>query len=678
MAQTETVVAEEPPAGAAEVPKTAPRARALVIGALGTAATAFLVTQAEMVLSSLKIGYLQFPPVALGLLLLVMAFNRGVRRLATRWGLSSSDLLVIYVMLLVGAMTSAHGIVEKWIPLLAAVPYFSSQTNNWQTLYQQHLPPWLFPTLPHASGKDPATQYYYEKLPRGESIPWGAWVLPVCSTLLIIGLIVFAFLCLTAILRRQWVDNEKLSFPLAQLPLEIAADEDRPAFFTNRLMWLGALLPIAIYGVNGLHQIQPSVPAITLRWSLSDLLTTPPWNGLSYTDIVISFSAIGFFFLLPADMLFSIWFFFVLTRVQQIVAIAYNMDQPGMPIYPPPLFVGYQTMGAYLVLAGYFFWLARPHLHRVWTAAIGRDKHPDDSNELLSYRTAFWGLVACIALSAVWLDAIGMSPWLALLELCVFLFVTAIVMTRSTAEGGMLMTETTFRPIDIYRMFGSVHALGPSNLAALAFFDNLFLRDQRGLLLTGFMDAARISDGTRVRRRSFAGVLIAGVVIALVVAGALNIVLPYHLGANTMDPWMENGSPTQTFTDYQPYFSPYPPSEVTQHWQRPTFFLVGIGVTLFLTAMRAAFYWWPLHPLGYAIAGSWSTVEFWFPCLIAWIFKSVTLRYGGMSLYQKVRPFFLGLVLGEFGMAVFYAIVNLVTTWINPLHRFPPPPLPWG
>ena len=56
----------------------------------------------------------------------------------------------------------------------------------------------------------------------------------------------------------------------------------------------------------------------------------------------------------------------------------------------------------------------------------------------------------------------GMSLWLALFELVIFIFVTALVMARSTAEAGMLMTETTFRPIDIYRMFGSIHALGPA------------------------------------------------------------------------------------------------------------------------------------------------------------------------------------------------------------------------
>ena len=677
MARTQTQAVEF---GAREAtpPSTGVRGRILLIGALATAAAAFLVTQAEMVLSSLRIGYLQFPPVALGLLLVIVAVSRGLRRLSARWGLSQSDLIIIYAMMLVGAMTSSHGIVQKWIPLAPSISYFGDQINNWGGLIQGHLPAWLFPTLPHGQGKDPAAVWFYEGKPRGGYVPWGAWVVPLLGVGVIVILIVFAFLCLAAILRRQWVDNEKLAFPLAQLPMEIASDESRRTFFSNKLMWLGVLLPALVYAVKGLHQVQPSVPDVTLQWNLSDYVTVPPWNaGASETSFILSFAAIGFFFLLPADVLFSIWFFFLLTRLEQVFAASYNMDMPGMPIYPPPLFVGYQTVGAYLVLTAYFFWLARPHLKKVWAAATGRER-VDDSQEMLPYRVAVWGLLACIALSALWLWAIGMSPWLALLELVVFLFVTVVVMARSTAEAGMLMTETTFRPIDLYRMFGSLHALGPSNLAALAFFDNLFLRDQRGLLLTGFLDAGRLSDGTTVRRRAFTGALVVGILVALVVAVGLNIYLPYARGANTMDPWMEHGSPTITLADYQPYFSAYPPAETTQIWQRPVFFGVGVLVTLFLTAMRANFFWWPLHPLGYAIAGSWSTVEFWFPCLIAWVFKSVFLRYGGMSMYQRARPFFLGMVLGEFGMAVFFVVLNILSAWLTPQHKFPPPAFPWG
>ena len=37
------------------------------------------------------------------------------------------------------------------------------------------------------------------------------------------------------ILRKQWIERERLIFPLAQLPLEMT----KKSFFKNKLMWLG-------------------------------------------------------------------------------------------------------------------------------------------------------------------------------------------------------------------------------------------------------------------------------------------------------------------------------------------------------------------------------------------------------------------------------------------------------
>ena len=682
MARAETEVIEGAAGGAPrreESPQGGPRARALLIGALGAAATAALVTWAEMVLQTIKIGYLQFPPAALGLMLLVVAVSRGAARVARRWDLTSSDLLVIYCMCLVGAMTASHGLVEKMVPALVYPHDAADNTNGWHDTFDRFLRPGLVPYNTGDAGAQPVVDGYYKKLHAGEILPWGLWLSPILNWGLLSFLVLFAFLCLTAILRKQWVDSEKLAFPLAQLPLEIAGDQDRPAFFRNRLMWLGVLLPVAVYTVKWLHQIQPTVPDVTVQWNMSDYVTSPPWNQVAgEVYFILSFAAVGFFFLLPADVLFSIWFFFLVSRVEQIVMISFNQPMPGMPAYPPPLFIGYQTIGAYFVLTGYFFWVARPHLRRVWAAALGREK-ADDANELLPYRVAVWGLLGSILASAAWLCVNGMSLWLALFELTVCIFVVAVVMARSTAEAGMLMTETTFRPVDLYRMLAPVHALGGSNLTMLAFFDNLFLRDQRGLLLTGMLDAARISDGTRVRRRAFAGALALGIVIAFAVAVPLNIYLPYHLGANGhMDYWMEQGSPGLTLIDYGQYFKGNALLPNGASWQMPTFFGVGLAMTAFLTFMRTAFFWWPLHPLGYALSGSWSTIEFWFPCLLAWMFKSVLLRYGGMKVYGQARPFFLGLVLGEFGIAVFFVLLNAVSHQISPDHTIPAPPFPWG
>jgi hypothetical protein len=628
------------------------------------------VTQAELVVSSIHIGYLQFPPVALGLLLIASFLSRMMRLIARKWSLSGADLLVIYCMVLVAAMVSSHGIVQKWIPLLVTPNYFASPVNGWHGLFDPHIARRLVPYDPNQSGQQFVSTAYYNGLRHGEQIPWGAWITPLLNWGVLIGLVVFAFLCVATILRRQWIDNEKLSFPLAQLPLEIAGDGDQPSFFCNNLTWCGAAIPIVLFGLKGLHQMVPVIPDVLTPMSINDYIKLPPWNGLGLMPLTFSFAAVGFFFLLPADVLFSIWFFFVLTRIEELGFIAYNVPTPGMPMYPPKLFTGYQTIGAYIVFVGYLLWIARPHLRRVWAAAIGREK-VDDSAEIMPYRLAVFGLIASIVCSSLWLWGMGMSLWLAVFELVVFICVIAVVMARSTAEAGMLMTETTFRPIDIYRMFGSIHALGGANLTMLAFVDNLLLRDQRGLLLTGMLDSLRISDGTKIRRRSFAGVLVYAIVLSIVIAVILNIATPYRLGAVRLDFWMEQGSPALSWNDYQTYFSPQQVVDPNARWQMPVFFCIGCVVCLFLTIMRTAFYWWPLHPIGYALAGSWTSIVFWFPCLVAWACKSLCIRYGGMSFYGKCRPFFLGMILGEFSMAVFFVLLNL-------LFKTPVPAFPWS
>ena len=40
-----------------------------------------------------------------------------------------------------------------------------------------------------------------------------------------------------------------------------------------------------------------------------------------------------------------------------------------MPMYGCKTFVGYQIIGCYLVLVGYMFYSARPHILRIWQAA---------------------------------------------------------------------------------------------------------------------------------------------------------------------------------------------------------------------------------------------------------------------------------------------------------------------
>jgi len=52
---------------------------------------------------------------------------------------------------------------------------------------------------------------------------------------------------------------------------------------------------------------------------------------------------------------------------------------------------------------------------------------------------------------------------------------------------------------------------------------------------------------------------------------------------------------------------------------------------------------------------------FWFSCLLTWIIKGLILRYGGMRLYTRAKPWFIGMILGEFGMAVIWVLISALT-----------------
>ena len=76
---------------------------------------------------------------------------------------------------------------------------------------------------------------------------------------------------------------------------------------------------------------------------------------------------------------------------------------------------------------------------------------------------------------------------------------------------------------------------------------------------------------------------------------------------------------------------------------------------------RATSSLWPLNPLGFSIAANWNTGHIFCSALLAWFLKLVILRYGGVRLYCSLRPFFLGLILGEIVAAGLFLVIDYIT-----------------
>ena len=76
------------------------------------------------------------------------------------------------------------------------------------------------------------------------------------------------------------------------------------------------------------------------------------------------------------------------------------------------------------------------------------------------------------------------------------------------------------------------------------------------------------------------------------------------------------------------------------------FFGIGGTVMAALLYLRYRFVWWPLHPVGLAISGSYLTRRTGFTIFMAWLIKLVMLKVGGPAVYRKSRPLFVGLLFG--------------------------------
>lgn len=493
---------------------------------------------------------------AVGLLFLLLLLNRLLKPLGKAF--SSQELAVIFLMAVIGAMISSRGLMEDLPSTLMGVNYYADEVNKWKHLFFPHIKRWLVPWDPFGPEKQEVVRGYFEGYHYGEPVPWRIWVGPLLRWYILVLLVFFSLFCLAIIMRKQWIENEKLPFPLVQLPLEMISE--RETFLTNKLMWLGFAIPAIVYTLNTLQKVFPYLPIIDLNINLKQYLTGHPWESIEYLYIYISFSAIGFFFLLPSQLLFSFWFFYFLFRAQEILAVYLGREPTMAPHAGAHLFVAYETAGGFFVLAGYLFYIAYPHLKKIFLNAIGRGREED---EVLPYRIAFWELSIAILLIGIWCKKAGMSLSIVFFEFLIYIFVEAIVMGRATSEGGMIMTEGCFTPLDIYSLFRSPSMLGAQNLTLLAFLDSFFTRDLRCILITAFLDGFKIGDSLRMRRRHLAVIFGIAVVFSIFIATILHLLIVYRKGGLNLYWFSFRGDNIRYFIENAPFAQGKVPSNAS-------------------------------------------------------------------------------------------------------------------
>ena len=266
-----------------------------------------------------------FPIGAFFLFLSIILLNVLLQALKPGHEFTTAELLVIWCMMLVIEAIPYSGLVRYLFPALVAPMYFATPENEWQELFKPYLSDWVIPT------DEAAIKYFYEGLPSGEYVPWGAWFKPLLVWSAFVIVLYVVMLCLGVILRKQWVEKERLSFALVQIPAEMAQQPGfsnfKNSLLLNRLMWFSAILPVALHTLNGLHGYFPAVPNIPLYPGYSLRFTEKPWTALNGIHFSLFFSVIGFAYLIPTEISFSMWFFYLFYQLQGVVFNAF-----GVPI----------------------------------------------------------------------------------------------------------------------------------------------------------------------------------------------------------------------------------------------------------------------------------------------------------------------------------------------------------
>lgn len=613
--------------------------RAVALGLVLVPLNAWWLTQIEYVRYSDNATTSAIFFNALAILLILAGLNAVVRQVAPRWAWGRSELLTVYVILVVGSCVGGHDQLQILFTTISYVFRGATPANAWADDIHSLLPA-------HLVVSDPGV---IESLYLGSA---DFYTRPrVLAWLPVLGwwtgffmLVAWVMLCLSAVVRRQW-DEERLNYPIAAVPLLITSPTAQ--LFRQPQLWVAAVLAALLQFLNLIHTLYPAVPGAPIGVR-SFRATARPWRAAGNIPISSFPFAYGLAYLLPLHLAFSVWFFFWLIRAEMVLADAMGHYQwRGFP------YVQQQGFGAYLAFCAFMFWVARGRIARMLR---GGASAAEDAGEPLPMRVALLGaLLGLVALVAFAMYA-GMGLVAAV---CFFVLVFAVVLVtaRMRAELGLPTIELyQVGAEDVMQRVAGTAAWTGKDLTVMSLF--FFLtRTHRQFPMQNYVDALRIGKSSDMKLRPIAALLLVATVVAVVAAFWSYLHVMYQVGyesAHFTGPatWAFGRAPWAKLESWlaQPR-APELGSSMA--------YCFGFVMMFVLTALRVRFLGWPLHPVGYLVSGSFGLFRLWLPIFLTWVVKMLLLRYGGLKAYRKGLPFFIGLIVGEFMAGFLRTVIDL-------------------
>jgi hypothetical protein len=619
------------------------RARAPLLASVLAVPNAYWIIQIEKVRDGPYPTSISLLMNALLWLVLLLLANGLLGRVRPAWRFSPAELLLMYTMLCVSSAMAGNDFTPVLVQLVAHPAYY---------VREGVLPASVLDAVPTpliVADADALRPYFIgnSALYRWEHI--AAWLLPVAVWMAFIALLWWTMLCLVTLVRRQWMDAERLAFPLVELPVQMV--EPSAGLWRARLFWGGFAVAGGINLINGLHYWFPSIPEIPVKHQdMAIYLTDRPWSAVGWLPISFYPFVIGIAYLMPTDLAFSIWFFYLFWKAQ-MVATAWL----GWDITPEFPYIREQGIGAYLGVGLFLLMGSRGLIHQLWRHLRAPESSAlRDAGEALPYRTAVYGLLAGLAGLAGFFWVFGLRGHIALLAVALYL-VMALVITRIRAEFGAPVHDQHFSgPDHVFTRLTGTQGYSARELAMVNFF-YWFNRAYRSHPMPFALEGLKLAQRAGGSLRAYwLWMLWAGLWGALLAFWAyLHNAYRYGAGAEFFQGQLFG---TEAYNRLANWLT----MSQEPHRGAQAATAVGFAIAWSMMWLRTKLLAFPFHPIGFAISGSWAMNLVWLPIAIAWLIKLLVVRYGGLPLYRRLLPFFLGLILGEAVVGMGWSLVGVM------------------
>ena len=591
-------------------------------------------TYSEYIAHTSRMNISHFPMALLCTYTLIAFGNQILRRKSPGVALTRNELLVVLSMGLVGAAVPAYGLTSFFLGMISVPYYRATPENQWAELVHPHLPAWLTP-----SNEGGAMRWLFEGLPQGYEIPWDVWVVPLFWWLALIAAITVGSMAIATIMRKQWSENERVNYPMLGPPVSLADSSREDSIYGTRLFWVGFALVFTIKAWNIISYFIPGFPIIWLgqQWLYFARYFPPQHTG-------INFFTIGFAYFANIDLLLSILVFHLVymneIALSRRIGLAITAKTgPGDPV------AGLQSAGAFIALVFWTVWTARHHLVEVYRKAIKRDESIDDPNEMMTYRTAVIFLGVSLLFIAFWIRSMGLE-WRMVVPMTLGLFIAYVGLARVIAETGVVYMSMPINEAGITDLLFHPTDYSAGARTSITLFSAIRTQS-KGMFMVPLVHAAKLGDLIKGSPRRLLG----AIVVTLVVGVGANILytlyLSYTYGAFNFSDLPFTAYPPRVYNGLVNVIKEAPVMKPERYA------LIGAGMILFsvMSVLRYRFTWWPLNPMGMIVPVG-HAMHSTMSIFLAWAAKSVILRIGGIQLYNRCRPFFVGILAG-YAMAVF-------------------------